>query len=429
MALFGMIGSGSFSADERPENWRQKVLQLDPNNSAPLTSILSKMKSESTDDPAFHWFEKTMSAQAGNITEVYTNVGLTTAYVSGATVGSLLYVNMPLAFVQECPVGKVIALMDNIYPANSIAMRVQARTENGAASYLTCKVLQADPNGWAAAADIAVIAGSMHEEGAEIPRSVSYSPTPQVNYCQIHRTSLEMTRTAMKTALRTGDKYKDAKAECLKYHMVELERASFFGAKYQGTGTDGFPERGTGGIIEFARSGGGLIDDFRNTSLISATTGTTFASAGEDWLDEVMRRTFINGSRERVAFVGSKVIAAVNKLIKGKTNISYSMTSATRDYGINVTTLLGPFGKMEMINHPLFNKSDALMGLWVSLDPANLRWRYIDDTQFYKDGDQKSRSRYARRDRTDEEFLTEGGLEVHHASTIAILSGFGGTHL
>lgn len=37
MALFGMIGSGSFSADERPENWRQKVLQLDPNNSAPLT--------------------------------------------------------------------------------------------------------------------------------------------------------------------------------------------------------------------------------------------------------------------------------------------------------------------------------------------------------------------------------------------------------
>lgn len=74
-----------------------------------------------------------MSAQAGNITEVYTNAG-STAYVSGAAVGSLLYVNMPLAFVQECPVGKVLVLMDNIYPWRSIAMRVQARTENGASA-------------------------------------------------------------------------------------------------------------------------------------------------------------------------------------------------------------------------------------------------------------------------------------------------------
>ena len=429
MALFGMIGTGSFSAEERPENWRQKILQLDPNNSAPLTSILSKMKSEATDDAVFHWFEQMMSAQAGNITEVWTNVGMSTAYVSGAAVGTLLYVQMPLAFVQECPVGKELALLDNIYPANMIAVRVQARTENGASSYLTVKCLQADPSGWIAAADVAIVAGSIHEEGAEIPRAVSYSPTPRSNYCQIHRTSLEMTRTAMKTALRTGDKYKDAKTACLQYHMVELERASLFGAKYQGTGTDGFPERATGGIIEAARLNGGLIDDFRTTTLVTATTGTTFASAGEDWLDEVMRRTFINGSRERLAFVGSKVVAAVNKLIKSKTNISYSMTTATRDYGLNVTTLLGPFGKMEMINHPLFNKSDALMGLWVSLDPANLRWRYIDDTQFYKDGDQKSRSRYNRRDRLDEEFLTEGGLEIHHASTIAVLSGFGETHL
>ena len=58
MATLGMRGTGSFPADHRPENYREKYLMLEPNGSAPLTAILSMLPSEATDDPEFHNFRK-----------------------------------------------------------------------------------------------------------------------------------------------------------------------------------------------------------------------------------------------------------------------------------------------------------------------------------------------------------------------------------
>lgn len=51
MAVLGMRGTGSWAADERPKNYREAILYLYPNDKAPLMSFLSKLGSESTDDP------------------------------------------------------------------------------------------------------------------------------------------------------------------------------------------------------------------------------------------------------------------------------------------------------------------------------------------------------------------------------------------
>lgn len=55
-AVLGLRGSGSFSADERPKNWREMLLYLFPNGEAPLTAVLSLLKSEGTDDPEFNYW-------------------------------------------------------------------------------------------------------------------------------------------------------------------------------------------------------------------------------------------------------------------------------------------------------------------------------------------------------------------------------------
>ena len=52
--FLGMRGSGDFTVEgQRPKNWREMILYLYPNGSAPLTAILSKMGSEKVDDPVF----------------------------------------------------------------------------------------------------------------------------------------------------------------------------------------------------------------------------------------------------------------------------------------------------------------------------------------------------------------------------------------
>lgn len=53
-AVLGLRGTGDFSTDERPKNWRETLLYLFPNGDAPLTALLAKMKSEATDDPEFN---------------------------------------------------------------------------------------------------------------------------------------------------------------------------------------------------------------------------------------------------------------------------------------------------------------------------------------------------------------------------------------
>jgi len=49
--FLGMRGTGSWAGDQRPYNWRQGILYLYPNGSAPLTAILSMLGEEKVDDP------------------------------------------------------------------------------------------------------------------------------------------------------------------------------------------------------------------------------------------------------------------------------------------------------------------------------------------------------------------------------------------
>lgn len=50
--VLGLRGTGSLSTpDVRPKNYREGILLLFPNASAPLTALLSKLSEQATDDP------------------------------------------------------------------------------------------------------------------------------------------------------------------------------------------------------------------------------------------------------------------------------------------------------------------------------------------------------------------------------------------
>ena len=72
--FLGMRGTGDWVTDQRPKNWREGILYLYPNGTASLTAILSKMKSESTDDPEFNWWTKILPTQRATLTGKYTNI-------------------------------------------------------------------------------------------------------------------------------------------------------------------------------------------------------------------------------------------------------------------------------------------------------------------------------------------------------------------
>lgn len=430
MAFLGMRGNGDWVTDQRPKSYRESILFLYPNGMVPLTAILAKLKSQSVDDPEFNWWTKSLATQAAAITGVYTDAALSSAYTSGGVVGSILYIKMAAASVAEFRIGHQVLLRDASDFTVDVNAKVTGKQTAGAASYVQVKLLEADDNSLyshdLSDADRILIIGNINEEGAAMPNAIAYDPVKLYNYTQIFRTPLSITRTARKTKLRTGDQYKEAKREALELHSIEMEKAFLFGQKLETTGSDGKPERTTQGIINCLRENvPANISDF---SLDATYDGKAWLDdgGGEAWLDAYLELVFRYGSGDKLALCGSGALMGMNKLAKAGSH--FTLTPSTKSYGIKVLEWVTPFGTINMKTHPLFSLEPSLRNSMLILEPANLSYRYIDDTQFYAEGAAKQAApgtNSGRRDGTVEEFLTEAGLEMHHPSTMMFLNGLG----
>jgi hypothetical protein len=417
--FLGMRGTGDWATDERPYNWRQGILRLYPNGSAPLTAILSKMGEQSVDDAQFHWWTKSLAAQAGAVTNIYTEATLTTAYVSGGTSGQTLYVNVAEAVADEFRVGHVALLRYSSDPTVDCIGKVTDVVKNGASSYMSVKLLEADDNSSSydlSDCDRILIVGNVNSEGAGRPDAIAYDPTKWYNYTQIFRTPLDITRTAKKTRLRTADAYKEAKREALELHSIEMEKAFLWGIRSENTGANGKPERTTFGLIPAIRDGAsGNIFDYISDSDYS---GQTWVQGGEDWLDAKLEQVFRYGSQEKLAFAGSGALLGINRL--AKTYGQINLQPKTKAYGIKVVEWITPFGVIYLKTHPLFSYETTDRNSMVVFEPAMLKYKYIDDTKFIG---QKGDMTPTGVDGTEEEYLTEAGLEYHHPSKFGYFTG------
>ena len=431
--FFGMRGTDDWSdSDFRPKDWRETVLYLYPNGDAPLTALTALMKSERATDPEFYWFTKGLPTQGGAITNVFTDSNLGTAYTTGGQDGDTLYVQMSADRIAEIRVGHQVLLRDASAEAADTNAKVTGRTVNGANSYATVQLLEDDPTTTGiAGCDTLLIIGNINSEGAGMPEAIAYDPVKYYNLTQIFRNSLDITRTARRTKLRTYEQYKEAKREALQLHAMEMEKAYLWGIMTENTGTNGKPERTTKGLIPWikgATSDGATVSNYASDDAYATEAGTdgkTWLQGGGDWLDVILEHIFRYGGDERMAFCGSGVILAINKFVKNQGSTKFEVNTKTGAYGIKVTEWVTPFGAIYFKRHPLFSYEATNRNSCVIFDPKDVKYRYIDDTSFFGQDAKKVSTSGNRLDGTKEEYLTEAGLEFHHPSKCAYLTGFG----
>ena len=414
LAFLGMRATNDFTVEgQRPKNWRETLLRLYPNGKAPLTALTALMKTESTDDPEYNWFCKVLPTQAGNLTGMYTNAGLTTEVNATGTAGTTYYAKLAeLEAKQFMPSHTVLLRSESTTSFDTVAI-VEDVTLAGANSYLKVKLLE-DSHGVLSIdnVDRVLIIGSANAEGAMIGQAIAYDPYKVHNYTQIFRNALEITRTADKTRLRTGDAYKEAKREALELHSIEMEKAFIFGVPSENIGANGKPLRTTGGLIWAIKNHGGLVDSFPDAS--------TWMDDGLDWLDEKFMQLFRYGETDKLAFVGDGALMAINKLARKYGTWNYTVT--TKQFGIQVAELICPFGSLTMKTHPLFSHEPTNQNSMLIFEPKNVKYRYITDTTFHKDDEEHGHNRY---DGKKEEYLTEAGLEYHFPQGWAWLNNVG----
>lgn len=390
-AIAGLRGTGDWATDERPKNFREYILWRDPNGMSPLTALLSKMGSESTNDPEFAWWEE----QLNMIRVTMDATGAAAASTAfGLVSGGLDLVPGDLLLVEKADQvtydNEIVEVSSVTSDTAIVVKRGQAGTSAAAtgASALLTKI------------------GNRFAEGTNAPTASTRNPTKLHNFCQIFKTAYELTKTAEKTATRTGDPLKNDKKRKAFDHSVAIEMALLFGRRNETTGANGKPMRTMGGLRSFLSS---------NVTVFSTTpTINTFLDA----VYPVFDYSGGGAGNERIVFCGNGALNSLNKLIAGASGVRVNYNGKIDVYGMKLMEFILPQGVIYLRTHPLLNTHARYKdSMWI-IDPSSLKWRYLRDTA-PQDNIQANDA-----DTKKGQWLTEAGLEVHHERTMGYLGNF-----
>lgn len=368
--IAGLRGTGQFETDFRPKNYRELFTLLEPNGNAPLNALMAMTSSEATDDPEYKNFRDELPARAlvadsgnaaGDTTITITDNGDGLFAVAGTTI-----VNSATGEVMRC-------------------------TADSTSTTLTVERGVGGPAAAIAAGAQLFISGTAYSEGASAPTGVSFDASVASNFTQIFRTAFTVTETLRATNLRTGDKEDEMATKALKLHMQDIERAMFFGKKYEANGASSQPTRYTGG----------LINTITNVNDRSSASGVM----SEDQFDRsLIEDVFAWGSNQKIMFCGAKVAGHLQKFGKDR----WQPTVVEGSYGVNLTRYATFAGDLMVHLHPQFRQIPGMENAAVIIDFPHLKYRYMEgrDTQLLRDRQNNDA------DMVKHEYLTECGLEL-----------------
>ena len=88
VSIQGLRGTGNWATDERPKDFRESILWLNPNGDTPITAFLGKLKSVGLSDPEFSWWEEELEQPKLLINGAHTNVVTTLTVQPGSNANS-----------------------------------------------------------------------------------------------------------------------------------------------------------------------------------------------------------------------------------------------------------------------------------------------------------------------------------------------------
>lgn len=378
-AIQGLRGSGEFSTDFRPKNYRELFTLMEPNGNAPLNALLAMGSSEPTDDPEYKNFRDELPDRKMTVNGAVASTSTGTITID-ASDDNKFAVN-----------GSIVV--------NSATGEVMHVTADTTATTLTVtRNIGGTTHQIADNAEL-FIAGFAAQEGGSSPTAISFDATVASNFTQIFRTAFQVSNTLNSTFLRTGDKMDEAMTKALKLHMSDIERAMFFGIKHESNGSTAQPTRFTGGLLNSLTNVVDINTDY-------ATYGGTGAGKmPEEGFDSLLISTiFKYGSKQKIAFVGENVANHLQQYGKDR----WQPTALEGAYGVNLTRYNTFAGDLMVHLHPQFRQVPGMKNSMIIVDFPYLSYRYLEgrDTQLLENRQSPDA------DSVKHEYLTECGLEL-----------------
>lgn len=410
-SVAGLRGTGDWGTDERPKNFREKILFLEPNSDSPIFALSGKAGKYVVDDPEYAWWCETM-----NIIRVQINGALS----SSATTVVVNSVD-PTSTTMATPWG----VATHLKPGDVLLVEPSTLNSFNPELVRVTEVLS-DTSftvtrgvGGSTAASIAdttwlLLVNSAYGEGGSSPRAVSRNPVKFSNYTQIFKDAYELTKTADATATRTGDAWSNDKKRKMFDHARGIEHTLLYQVnKQETTDTNGKPLRYTAGLRGFIPSA--------NVKYFSAPTTTDDLLT---YLEPLFAFSLPGSGDTRVAFMGNVGLMELGKIIKNDDSVMLQLGEKVTMWGINFRELIMPWGRVLVKGHPLLSRSTLFRKSMYVCDFSALKWAPMKgrDTKPYDDvqnKDEDLRRGYV---------MTEGGWFVDGGGlTMGILDNVSST--
>jgi hypothetical protein len=340
--IAGLRGTGDWGTDERPKNFREKILFISPNGNSPIFGLTSKAGKYSVNDPEFAWW-----AESQNLIRLVVSGALassdTLVTVTGtdpaSTSMSALYgaaTNLkPGDILMVEPATDNATFNPEFVEVDSVISDTQFSVRRGAGGTTPGSILNAGG---------LTLVGSSYAEGTGAPRAVSRNPVKFKNFIQIFKDSYELTGTANETFARTGNAWSNDKKRKMFDHAKAIEMAFLFGQQAEVTGDNGKPKRFLGGIRTFIPS--------TNTTVFGApVTAASFADAIQpSYLFDC------GGGDTRIGFCGNKARSELGKVIQNTTGVRIELGDVVKIFGIDFQEYILPIGRLLLKSHPLLSQ-------------------------------------------------------------------------
>ena len=401
MAVAGLRGTGDWGTDERPKNFREMILWLNPNGSTPLTGLMSKMPKSSVNDPEFSWWEEILTVTTFLLNDGTNMTAGDTTFVvdngsNGATAQDLKAGDLLL--VEEGAFGTAYAW--EIVEVASITNATTFEGIRGAAGSTAAGITDNTR---------LTLIGSAYEEGTVKAGATTRNPSKKVNYTEIFKDTYSITGTAEKTFARTGDARSNDKKRKMFDHATKQELAYMFGKANETTGAGGKPKRYTGGLLYFLAAASRVSTAAAMVGL-TAQAIHTFIDAVSDVFDYTGDGS--TGGDERMILCGNAALTALSKAATFAGEVQFGET--VTQYGMRLTRLTIPQGAFYIKTHPLMNQHAAFSGAAFIIDPPGIKYRNLQgrDTKF------EDNIQTPGQDSRDGQWITEAGAEWHHMQTM-----------
>ena len=392
--IAGLRGTGEFGADERPKSFRETILFLNPNGEAPLTGLMSRMSSESVDDPEFSWWEETQ----GHVRLTVDGSQSDTADPITVTEGAKDLVKGDIIMVDQADgLGEIMEVTST--PSSDTSIDVSRGVAGSSAQSLSD-------------GDNITKIGSAFQEGSNAPDSVTSNPTKLTNYCQIFKTTFEITNTVKETSFRTGDPKKNDRKRKMFDHSRDLEMAFMLGRPHEDT-SGSQPKRYAGGLNHF-------INTHRQTF---SGAGTLTEDAFIDAISPVFDYNGEGAGNERIVFAGNEALTAINKMARDSNSTRVNFDGTVKTFGMDLQRWVLPQGTIFIRTHPLLNVHGQFSKSMFVINPRGIKYRFLRDTNF------KENIQSPDDDFEKGQWLTEAGIEVNHEKTMAYLGGVASENL